>query len=222
MKSKNITILTLGVILILFTSVYLLTRQNIFESWDLSDTGAIGDTIGGITAPIINIIGSILIYISFLEQNKANKIQANQNNFELLHELYKDQKDDFRNIVFASRTVNNGFIYQGQKALSVFVETFSARKTNADFKKNSFFKEFIFLLGSLKIFLEIIDSAEVENKQKIYILRLIHMLYITRISPHVEQMLIVSANNDLHESFHRQLIKLNDSIESHYESNFRD
>ncbi|WP_182650285.1 hypothetical protein [Flavobacterium sp. SOK18b] len=219
MKLKNIAFLTIGLILILFASIYLLTRENVFQSWDLSNTGEIGDTIGGITSPIINIIGSILIYVSFLEQNKANKIQTNQNNFELLHELYKDQKDDFRNIIFASRSVNNGFMYQGQKALSVFVETFSARKTSADFKKNSFFKDFIFLLGSLKIFLEIIDSAEVDNTQKKYILRLIHMLYVTRISPHVEQMLFISSSNTLHDSFYKQLLKLSESIESNYKSN---
>jgi hypothetical protein len=42
---------------------------------DVSNTGQIGDTIGGLTSPIIGLIGSILIYISFREQLKANAIQ---------------------------------------------------------------------------------------------------------------------------------------------------
>ncbi|MEI7594488.1 MAG: hypothetical protein WCK02_01985 [Bacteroidota bacterium] len=36
-------------------------------------TGVIGDTIGGITSPIIGLISAILIYITFNEQVKANR-----------------------------------------------------------------------------------------------------------------------------------------------------
>jgi len=37
-------------------------------------TGAIGDTIGGITAPIASLIGSILVFLALIEQVKANRI----------------------------------------------------------------------------------------------------------------------------------------------------
>ena len=130
MKTKHIIFLTVGIILILFGSVYTFTRPAFSVGWDLSKTGNIGDTIGGITAPIINIIGSILIFISFLAQNKANKIQANQNNFNLLHQLFRDVKDDYNNLSFSSSSIKDGKIYQGQKALSVFSETLEIRKSN--------------------------------------------------------------------------------------------
>lgn len=41
------------------------------------DTDAIGDTIGGITAPFLNLAGAVLIYLSFSQQMEANKIQFN-------------------------------------------------------------------------------------------------------------------------------------------------
>lgn len=48
-------------------------------SWlDFTETGQIGDTIGGITAPFINILNAILIYIAFTEQLKANTLLKNQ------------------------------------------------------------------------------------------------------------------------------------------------
>lgn len=40
----------------------------------LKETGPIGDTIGGLTAPIIGLIGSLLVYYSFKAQLRANKI----------------------------------------------------------------------------------------------------------------------------------------------------
>ena len=75
MNKNNIAILILGTILI-FVSLYIFTRPAVFPGWDFSSTGQIGDTIGGITGPIINLIGAFLVYISYQAQIKANKIQS--------------------------------------------------------------------------------------------------------------------------------------------------
>jgi len=60
--------LTLVAILLSFLSLYIITRPAILNVFDFSNTGSIGDTIGGITAPIINLIGALLVYITFKEQ----------------------------------------------------------------------------------------------------------------------------------------------------------
>lgn len=74
MNIRNLLILFLGVGLIFF-SVFIFTQPAKFQFWDFSNTGQIGDTIGGITAPIINLIGAFLVYISFNEQVTANRLQ---------------------------------------------------------------------------------------------------------------------------------------------------
>lgn len=43
-----------------------------------SDTGAIGDTIGGITAPFLSLLGSILVFAALLAQVRANDIVIEQ------------------------------------------------------------------------------------------------------------------------------------------------
>ncbi|WP_255078301.1 hypothetical protein [Lacihabitans sp. CCS-44] len=43
-----------------------------------ANTGVIGDTIGGITAPFINFLGAILVYLALNEQIKANELIQNQ------------------------------------------------------------------------------------------------------------------------------------------------
>jgi hypothetical protein len=65
--------------IIVFSGFLLLLLPWLFSqnSWkfDFTETGQIGDTIGGITAPIIGFMSSLLIYFSFMIQHKANQIQ---------------------------------------------------------------------------------------------------------------------------------------------------
>lgn len=55
---------------------FLFTRS--FGFLDFSNTGAIGDTIGGITAPIANLLGSLLIFYALQAQIEANRIVQEQ------------------------------------------------------------------------------------------------------------------------------------------------
>ncbi len=81
---------------IVFTSA---ARLKIFN---FTETGPIGDTIGGITAPFVGILGAVLVYISFREQQKANRIQwkalkkenkknKKQSNFEFLYNFFLNE-----------------------------------------------------------------------------------------------------------------------------------
>ena len=50
-----------------------------WDFFDLSEKGSVGDTIGGITAPIIGLVSILLLYLTFREQTKINKEQKNFN-----------------------------------------------------------------------------------------------------------------------------------------------
>lgn len=72
----NIILLLLLLALIIFGIVYwidFMTDNPNIEKYEC--TGVIGDTIGGLTAPIIGGISAILVFYSFQEQLKANNIQ---------------------------------------------------------------------------------------------------------------------------------------------------
>ncbi len=85
-----IGLLLLGIVLPVY--IYLVS----FKDWgfDLTDKGTIGDAIGGITAPIIGIIGAMLVYLSFRAQVRANQLLSNQNEFRLLTDLLNELKRD--------------------------------------------------------------------------------------------------------------------------------
>lgn len=87
--------LIVGAILI-FVLPFMVTFLNIEF---LGKYGPVGDTIGGITSPISQLLGSILIYLALKAQLDANTIIQNQVNednkqslirhdLEQIHELY--------------------------------------------------------------------------------------------------------------------------------------
>lgn len=79
-------ILYVGIPLIIILP-YLFTQYSIL---DFTQSGQIGDTIGGITAPIIGLISAFIIYFSFVAQIKANQIQITA--IQDTREQYKKQE----------------------------------------------------------------------------------------------------------------------------------
>lgn len=60
---------------------------------DFSNTGSIGDTIGGITAPFINILGAVLVFLALKAQIQANLVIQNQiNRHDEENKLEKESK----------------------------------------------------------------------------------------------------------------------------------
>lgn len=72
---KNHIYIILGIGLCLLFIIWLLTSPAIYNGFNYTQTGNIGDTIGGITAPFIGIIGAYLVYTSFQAQLAANRLQ---------------------------------------------------------------------------------------------------------------------------------------------------
>jgi hypothetical protein len=69
--NKSYKYLISGLLLLVVVSPLLLTQFTGIISFN-AESGAIGDTIGGITAPLVNILAAVLIFITFQEQVKAN------------------------------------------------------------------------------------------------------------------------------------------------------
>lgn len=96
--SKKLAILLfIATIIILFLTIWLFTRNSVIAGFDLSNKGAIGDAINGITGPIIALISAALLFYSFqaqLEANRrqleANKMLKSQWEFDTYYRLYNE------------------------------------------------------------------------------------------------------------------------------------
>jgi hypothetical protein len=91
----RITILILiaaGIILCFsFFAPIIFTSRSINEIFDFSETGQIGDTIGGIINPFIALVGILLTFLAFYMQIKTNEMQISQFQKGLTHN--KNLKD---------------------------------------------------------------------------------------------------------------------------------
>jgi hypothetical protein len=87
---KNLIFLSIGLVLLSFIAPLLLTQLKSCIEFN-ADTGAIGDTIGGIINPFIALAGVIVTGLAFYMQLKANEIQINNFQVEL-----KSQKETFQ------------------------------------------------------------------------------------------------------------------------------
>ncbi len=92
---KNLhTVIFINIVLIII-SPWLFTRK--WNIIDFTETGQIGDTLGGITSPFINVLNAILIFLAFKEQKDANDILRNQNKRE---EIKKNERLlDIKNLI---------------------------------------------------------------------------------------------------------------------------
>lgn len=86
----------------LFLTVFLFSLPAKWPIWDIQSKGGTGDAINGMTAPIIGTVGAILVFISFREQVKANKIQFNalnqQRELDIVYKFYSELKEDLKEI----------------------------------------------------------------------------------------------------------------------------
>lgn len=105
MKNKASFTLIAGIMLFVigvFLSVLLFSQPAILKVWDLSEKGPVGDALNGMTAPVIGTVGAILIFVSFNEQVKANKLQftalRHQRELDITFKFYMELKEDLKEI----------------------------------------------------------------------------------------------------------------------------
>lgn len=85
---------------VLVLSPFIFTREVLFDCFNFSETGAIGDTVGGLTSPVVGFISIILLYITLQEQIKINVRQKKDNDFIVLLNLQSQIQEKNNGLVF--------------------------------------------------------------------------------------------------------------------------
>ena len=119
------------VLIILFVLILLLPvilTKVPFTIFDLTETGQIGDTIGGITAPFIGIIAGYLTFLAFHEQSKANKESAEDLKKERFESKFYNFLSLLNNLEINTTIPNVGnykqafhFMFYEYKAIAVLI-----------------------------------------------------------------------------------------------------
>lgn len=106
---NRIEIVLIITLLVTIISPLLFTRP--WTGIDFTQTGNIGDTIGGLTSPFLNFLSIILLYLTLREQTTSSR---KQKDFDSVNALFNVVKNDFENINLYQ---NNKSCYSGTRAI---------------------------------------------------------------------------------------------------------
>ena len=158
-KTSQILLL-LFIIIFLLPFVYTITAK--FEYFNFSNTGGIGDTIGGITAPFINGLSAILVFLAFKAQIKANEIFKSQEQLRNILEQIKIIQEDKLNIEKIIYSLTNSTEY-----LTKPLEIMKLNRIN----------KIIYFTSEIRLAYELIEN---HSGDKDFIYRKLFYLYVIR------------------------------------------
>ena len=207
-------LLVLGSILILFGSTYIFTRSAIINSFDFNETGEIGDTIGGITSPVINIIGSILIYISFKAQINANKIQfkamkkeiQNQKfdrNFEIALDLYKELKNDYK--ILEQRDRNGKSV---PKTFTNEIDEDATNETLFDYIVKPIYIDWKFILCEYDLVIYHTINSKMRKQERNKIFTIVYNFYVNQLENSIENIVLECGKYEFDRESNKMIEKI--------------
>ena len=147
------------VLIILFALILILPvllTKIPFALFDLTETGQIGDTIGGITAPFIGILAGYLTFLAFHEQSKANKETAKdlkEDRFEnrffnFINLLHEQEKDTIIPTIGSSKQAYH-FMFYEYKAICYQIINFGLYKNMPERRKFELDQAFYLFLNGV-------------------------------------------------------------------------
>lgn len=205
-KIKSRVLLLAGIILIFF-SPWLFTRSAFWNFLDFSTTGSIGDTIGGITAPFINLLGAVLIYLSFEQQIVANhfqreglKVQIEEakkaESFKILEKHLEEIRDDFFSIKYHRKFEISqvrhkalGHKYFGADALEAYAADIETFKDEILLDVIDFEYAIKYQILLIETFSERLDDSSLLEKDKVYLAKKFLFFYLAKVNTQVHAII---------------------------------
>lgn len=122
LNRKEIFILIIIGVLILSIPVILVGGPSIIS---FKDTGQIGDTIGGITAPFLGFFGSILVYLTLRAQITANKKIQNQFDEQKIIDYRQNFENTFFNLLSIHHQIVENIDVESEKLIPLEEKLFA-------------------------------------------------------------------------------------------------
>jgi hypothetical protein len=202
MKTNNILIFLIAGILFVIFSPFIFTRP--FGVFNFTDTGTIGDTIGGITAPITSLLGSILVYFALKAQIDANKLIQDQIEGQKNEELIRKKNQylseqinivrmDINEFTYTYKesstssdsNIKQKFNYSGSDAIYEFIKSLPRYGNHDDTEhlKNPKLIELISLMQIINSLFDKIENSEISLDDKNFFKSLLDYQFSSKIKP---------------------------------------
>jgi hypothetical protein len=168
---------------------FLFTRSGFIS---FSETGQIGDTIGGITAPICSLVGSVLVFLALKSQIVANKITQEQ--IRNQQEEYQRKKEIdyiselYKYFLKSIQTFETKY-YKGHKAIMKVMRLLADSEAKQAHDESHLYygtaAELYSILKLGKMFLEQVNKCRIDQHDKRYFKELVKHHYDSFILPYL-------------------------------------
>lgn len=198
--SKNECLLIIFFGILILITPYLITRNLGLVSF--ADTGEIGDTIGGITAPFLGFFGSVLVYLALKAQIDANEQVRLQFEKQENEVLITNRIEFLKTKVFILREEINSFYfsymddtqkgnpqkfnYQGSQAIHKLLinskNNYYGKKIKTPYEQEPKLLELKSLLNYFKETVsEVLNDTDVSQNVKVEFLNILSFLFDSKI-----------------------------------------
>jgi hypothetical protein len=174
--NKNVMILAIiAIVLSLFWIILgpLILSQNYFSLIDFSCGSKIGETIGGIAAPIVGFVSSILLFLALVKQMESNKIAVDEANFRIIYAEIGDLKNASENFLFNENIGNEAI---RTFVANIFVNYILLSKKD-DGKVFNQLNKFELLIMKFSRIFYLIDNLKTSSEYKRFLLKDILNIY---------------------------------------------
>jgi hypothetical protein len=181
--NKVFYLLLFGILLVLIAP-YFFTRS--WSGVSFRDTGTIGDTIGGITAPITSLLGSILVYFALKAQIDANRLIQNQfdqqklddterKKISYIGEQVKLVRNELNEFTFSYKDGNYKFNYTGSDAIFEYLKKIkhSGNHNEDVFTTNPKLVELYNILQIFDKLITLINGEAIPLQDKVYFISIL-------------------------------------------------
>lgn len=220
----------IGIIFVVLTPIILTQFSFLF---DFTNTGQIGDTIGGITAPITNLIGAILVYYAFLVQLDANKLifqqiqeekaeQKISKNREYVFEIFKFLKEEFYSFtITGDKRIGSGdqskyvlVEYRGVEAMEKMFQKLMRNHDKNDWHRDNIkLLEFLNIISLFKNFLTKLNEVEIAQIDKKFFLENVEYIYTSKMKVSINKMIEPCDKcGEFHGGNPERIIEINNEI----------
>lgn len=191
---KRIDILLLLGVIFTILSPWIFTRS--LGIINLQDTGEIGSTIGGITAPITSLIGAFLIYYALVAQRQANKIQSENNTIQTLLTLILDLEKKCADLVFIDEKINQRkgiAAFNSMSSILYFREISPYMGEKTDKFKNDLmtvinFGNYYNVITNAALIFDFIESSEIDISNKLILQKRFEQIYTIYLNKSLQRL----------------------------------
>jgi uncharacterized protein YggT (Ycf19 family) len=194
MRVKYIIIAIL-LIMLCFLTVYIFTLPVFINRYNLTNTSNIGSTIGGITAPVLGIISSLLLFVALTKQidgNDKSRIKNEADIFFLLLNQFDSEYDKFY-YKYSQGAGKEKIVtkYTGIEGMHEFIHDFCYEWTLTDFQYSNVFqaKQISLLLNSFKLIDTRLQKSYLDDVLKQQFQDKLQSIYVCKFHEEISQIL---------------------------------